>query len=91
MSEKKVEVRVKLKVKDVEIELTQAEVLELQGMLNGLFPQEPIIIEKHVPYPQPWVLPYQPYPRSPYYWKYIPDNTPTITWSGSGANEQALY
>ena len=92
----KPEIKLKLKFKDpdnpndfVEIELSKDEIVELQGVLNGLFPV-PVVIEKTVPnYPY---YPYR-YPMQPY-WEYTPsfhpatgvgspDTAPLITWCGN--------
>lgn len=83
----KAEIKLKLKIKDVEIDLTKSEVLELQGMLNGLFPA-PVVIEKTVPYyvPNvPYVDPWHYHP--PYHWTCDDSGVglpyvPTITWCG---------
>ena len=77
----KTEIKLKLKVKDIEIELSKNEVKELQAILNELFPTAEKIIERTVPYyPTVPITPY--YSTFPYYWVYPTgeDTTPTVTW-----------
>ena len=75
----KTEIKIRLKFKDIEVELSQAEIIELQGVLNSLFPKVETV---------PWVPTYPVQPMQPYYWEYIPpvypDTTSLITWGGSG-------
>lgn len=75
-------IKLKLKIKDIELEFTQAELKELKGLLNEIFP-EPQIIEKKEYYP--W-YPYRvPYYGDTIYWSYTTnDQTPTVTWNASG-------
>jgi hypothetical protein len=73
----KTKIRLKLKIKDVELELSKEEVIQLKDLLNDLFPPKEIVRE----------LPYYPYtPYRPLYWEYKEkiDRTPVITWCHTG-------
>ena len=73
-------IKLKLKIKDIELEFTQAELKELKSLLNEIFP-DPQVIEKKEYYPwYPYIQPYS----DRIYWSYTTnDTTPTVTWNAS--------
>jgi len=55
------ELKLKLKIKDTEIELSQKEVEELRDIIKKLFP-EPAVVKEYVPwYSYRWSTPYWDY------------------------------
>lgn len=74
-------VTIKIKMKNVEVELTQQEALELRDILDKLCGGEKVVIST------PYYVPVYPYPH-PWYqgtWTVSSDNT-TITTGGTFAN-----
>lgn len=78
------EVKIKLKIKDVEIELSREDAQELRDILNGLVAKE----KEYIPYPITYPITYpvypDPYPHrpwSPWYGEHW-----DVTWSGTSNN-----
>lgn len=69
------EVKIKLKIKDVEIELNRKEAKELKDILNDLVGRE----KEYIPYPEPY--PVYPNPWYPVYDKW------EITWGMTTDNK----
>ena len=74
------DIKIKLKIKDVEIELDRKELKELQSILNELFPKEKEYI--YYPYRPLEVTWYPWYPNAPSI-TYYPYNTTSWTTSSS--------
>ena len=81
------DITLKLKVKNVEIELTMEDAKELRDALNDLVGEQKVIHEHHDHYPWHYV-PYSPWPGYPRYtWETsvldIPARTTWVSTSGN--------
>ncbi|MHA2039481.1 MAG: hypothetical protein ACW98X_23905 [Promethearchaeota archaeon] len=73
----KTNIKLKLKIKDVEIELTKSEIKELKSILDEIFPQKEIVREYWPYYPYRW------YRQDDYQWS---DTTHWTVTSDNTAN-----
>ena len=74
----KTDIKLKLKIKDIELELSKDEVIQLRDMLNEVFAKE----RSYIPY-VPYREPYRPNPLT--WWRYTTgqNTAPTITLCSS--------
>jgi hypothetical protein len=78
----KASIKLKLKIKDVEVELTREQIKELKLLLDDIFPQKEVVREW---YPQPYIYP--TYPQ----WTYTYTNDSTFLADTPRAVEQTAF